>query len=502
MIGAKVAESASRMALVQLLVKALDAIALLVVARFLTPTDFGLVALAVSILLVANALTRLPVIDVLVQKPKLEEQLVHTAFTLTALRGLSISIVLMLLAAPLSIWLDDARLLGIVCLIALSPLFEGLSSPNMVWFLRKVNYGPVAMTQMSGRIVSFIVILVIAVYSKTYWALVIGMVIAPFVTTFTTYILAPYRPRLRLNGMLDILPFAGWVTLSQVILTLNQQADRFFVGSVLGKASLGQYAMAGDIASMASWTIATPVMQPLFSGFSRMKNDMPRLTKAYLKGQQIMITIVAPLGFGLAAVADSLIPLAIGPQWQPSVALIWWLGPTIALQMMTVPVHSMTMALAKPKLLVLRELFALLVRLPITLLAAFWFGLLWAVIARCVTSFFIVGLNLSIATRLLNVTVIQQLVNCMRAVLSAFVMVAGITIFQYSVQGSASTLIAFLHLVSAIVIGGFIYTLSLLYLWRLAGCPDSAESWILGRIQLQFVKIRNRLVSHYKGTRA
>lgn len=480
MIGDKVALSAGRMAGVQLLAKALDAIALVVVARFLTPEDFGLVALAASILLVANSLTSLPVVDVLVQKPELDERLIHTAFTLTVLRGALIAMLLWLIAEPLAVWLDDPRLAQIVRVIALGPLVEGFASPNMVGFLRAVNYVPLAWSRLIGRVASFCAVVAVAWVTQSWWALVAGLVVAPAVTACATHLMAPYRPRLRLRGMFEILPFAGWVTLSQMIFTLNQQADRFFVGAILGKAPLGQYAMAGSIASMASWTIATPVMQPLFSGFSRMTHDVPRLTRAYLKGQQIMVSVIAPLGFGVAAVAESLIPLVFGPQWNPSIPLIWWLGPTIALQMMSVPVHSLTMARARPRLLVFRELVSLGLRLPLTILAAWTLGLQWAVIVRCLASLLMVGFNLSLATRLLDVSVTHQLRACSRAVLAASIMAGGIVLFQHWVPAVDDVLLSTLRLTGAILFGAVLYAVALFGLWGMLRCPDGAETWMLG----------------------
>lgn len=496
MIGTKVSRSASRMAVVQLLAKFFDFVALLVVARLLTPDDFGLVTLAGSVFLVANSLTELPVADVLVQRKELDERFLTSAFTLTALRGLLISAILLLLAPFVAQWLEDPRLETVIQVLAIAPVVQGLASPAMVRFLRDVDYVPLARTQLLGKLASFVAVLLLAWITRSYWALVAGLVVNPVVAAAATYVVAPWRPRLGIFGIRGILSFAGWVTLSRIIFTLNFQADRFFVGKILGKASLGQYAMSGDVATIATYTVAGAVMQPLFAGFARLSHERKRLVEAYLKGQQILITLVAPLGFGLAAVAESLVPLALGPQWLPTVPLIWLHGPALALQMMVVPVQSLTMAMAQPRLLVMRELIALLIRLPLTIWAAWSYGLLAAVMARAAVSVLMVLINLALARQLLQVPVLTQILSCGRAILAS-VLMAGVVVLVQAVLptpqlgvGAVQTALAVGHLLVCVGAGALAYVAALLLFWHAAGRPEGAETWAIAQAQPLIRRLR------------
>lgn len=482
MIGNSVWRSAAVMTGVQLLVKSFDLIAVVIVARVLAPADFGLVILASSVLLVANALTELPVIDVLVQRATVETCDIDSAFTLTMLRGLLSATVMVLISGPLAVMFNDARLELIIKVLAIVPLAQGLSSPTMVYHLRAVNYAPVAQTQLIGKVVSFAAMITLAWLTRSYWALVTGLVAAPLIAAISTHFFAPYRPRLNTSGFADILNFAGWVTLSRIVFTLNQQADRFFVGSILGKAPLGQYAMGGDIAALPTYTVASAVMQPLFAGFARMKDDRARLAHAYLMGQQIMVTLIAPVGFGLAAIALPLITLLLGETWHPAVTVVWWLAPTIALQMLVAPVQSLAMALGRPRILVFREFVALILRLPLTLLAASMFGLAAAAATRSVTGVIIVLINLGIARRILDVTLSQQLINCHRCLFSAIIMSASVLAAQLLIPSAAGYLMQILELVALVFLGALFYFSSLFGLWLCEGSPNGAEEWILNKV--------------------
>ncbi|MDP3405220.1 MAG: lipopolysaccharide biosynthesis protein [Brevundimonas sp.] len=482
MIGKSVSRSAAVMAGVQLLVKSFDMIAVVLIARVLAPAEFGLVILASSVLLVANSLTELPVIDVLVQRSKLEARDIDSAFTLTVMRGLLIALVLVLVSGPLAVLLNDPRLELIIKVLAIAPFAQGLASPAMVHHLRAVNYAPMAQTQLFGKVVSFVAMVTVVWFTRSYWALVAGLVAAPVISALSTHFLAPYRPRFDTSGFKKILHFASWVTLSRIVFTLNQQADRFFVGLILGKAPLGQYAMGGDIAALATYTIASAVMQPLFAGFARMKDDRPRLINAYLKGQQILVTLIAPIGFGLGAIALPLITLLLGETWRPAVTVIWWLAPAIALQMLAVPVQSLAMATGRPHILVFREVLALVLRLPLTLLAAWMFGLAAAAATRSLSGVIIVLINLGIAGRVLDLSLFRQLLNCHRSLIAAVVMAGVLLLAQFLTPPIANFWLRWLELGGLVLLGAATYGSVVFGLWVIQKRPTGAEEWMIEKI--------------------
>lgn len=476
MFGRKIAGAAALVGAFQLVAKSLDLVSLVVLARLLTPDDFGLVAIAVSVVLIANSVTELPVLDVLVQRQEISDQDIATAFTLTALRGLLVAAVVAAASLPIAWFYSDERLILILCVVALAPLFQGLASPTMVNFARRIEYGPSAWSTLIGKGCSLALSLAIAFWTGSYWALIAGLVAMQAATTACTHVLAPWRPRLGFKGTRAILGFAGWVTLSRIIWTLSMQADKMLVGRVLGKTSLGHYSMAGDIASVATYAIAGPILGPIFAGFSRIRGDVPRLRQAYMKSQQTLVMVVLPFGVGLAAIAGSMIPTLLGPDWQATVPVIFWLAPVIALQMMSVPVQAVTMALGMPKTLALREGIGLAIRLPITLVAAIYFGLVGAAAARSLTGLVIILVNLVIVRGIMGLPVAAQLLNVWRslgsATLMAVVLVA-IDILLGTTLGSNLMLLAV-----QIPTGALVYAATHLALWQCAGRPDGAERFL------------------------
>lgn len=486
MIGGKATRSAVLMVAAQLLAKSLDLMAVIVMARFLTPADFGLVALATSVMLIANSLTEIPVIEALIRNERLERQDIDSAFTLTVLRGLVIAFGLLAVAEPLAAVFDDERLRPILTVMALAPIVQGFSSPNIAHALKAVNYGVMAKAQLIGKVGSFAAMMALAWLTHSYWALVAGMVANPVFVAVATHVLAPYSPRLSTRGFGDIFAFAGWVTLSRMVFTLNQQMDRFFVGAILGKTKLGFYSMAGDLSSMATFMVATPITQPLFAAFTTMAQDPERLRSAYLRGQQILFTVVAPIGFLFAALAEPFVQLALGDKWLEVVPLIQWLAPAIALQTLIIPTHALAMAMNRTKILVLRETLSLFFRLLPTLAAAWWFGLIAAMAARSVAGTIMVLVMMSIAHPLIGATLRRQLANCSRAFVSTLIMVGGAVALNHIVPVQESAFGRTIEMVGLVASGVTIYSATLFGLWITFGRPAGAESWLLETLRRKF----------------
>lgn len=479
MIKHKVAHGAAIMAIFQVASRFLDMAALLVLARLLVPADFGLVAIATSVLLVLTALTELPVIDVLVQRDQLKARDVDAAFTTNIIRGLSVSALMILLSFPFAELYGDTRLIPILCVLSLVPLGKNMESPALVYALRDVNYKPTANILLFGKFWGAVISISMAFMTQSYWALIAGVTITAAASAAWSYVLAPYRPKIEFKGVWSLLTFAGWVTLSRIFFTMSQQGDRFFIGHILGTAKLGNYTMGGDISSIATNSLAAPILRPMFAGMARIQSDIERLRAAYIRSQQALTMLVLPFGVGLAVVADMLVPLVLGPEWSDTRIVIWWIAPVVALQMLSVPVQAASMARARPETLALREGIALFLRLPATLLAAYYYGFEGAVIARSVTGVIIIVFNMGIAERLVGVSIPAQLLAVWRSLASAAIMAVVVLLTEASMNSPSDVLLRAVDLAALILIGGLTYGTVHLGLWWLGGRPQGAETFVL-----------------------
>lgn len=478
MLARRVFVASALLSFSRLLARFLDLIAALIVARFLSPADFGLVTLATASLMILRAVTELPIGEALQRSEELTAADIDTAFTLSALRGLVVALLVAGAAWPMAAIYDDQRLIPLMLALAIAPLAMGLRSPELVRFSREVNFVPATIIDTAAKLAAFAVAVGVAAASQSYWALAVALIVPPILSTPASYFVARYRPRFSLERTRTILSFAGWVTLTRFITTANGEADRFFIAGVLGKASLGFFSMGRSVATTASWAIGAPLMQAMMPGFARLQGDPERLRQAYLKGQAMLVAGVMPLGVALGLLAHPIVAIALGPQWAPAAPILAVFAPIGALATVTMPVHALVLALGCPKQLLLRDVIMFVLGIPVVIFGAWSFGLMGAAYARLLTGLILTLLNLAIVDRLIGLGIVRQLVNCWRSAVSAVIM-AGAIVALSSVatpdDGMLHRVIALLLVVSG---GTVAYLATHAVLWLLAGRPNGPERFL------------------------
>lgn len=348
----------------------------------------------------------------------------------------------------------------------------------MVRFAREVNFTPTTVIDVVAKIAAFGAALVVAVETRSYWALVVALIVPPLISTPASYLAAPYRPRLSLASTRTIISFAGWVTLARFITTANGEVDRFFIAGVLGKAALGFFAMGRSVATTASWAVGTPLMQAMMPGFARLQGDTDRLRAAYLKGQAMLVAGVMPLGVALGLLAEPIVALALGSQWAPAAPVLAVFAPVGALATVTMPVHALVLAMGCPKQLLLRDVAMFFLGIPAVILGAWFFGLMGAAYARLLTGIVLTFLNLAIVDKLIGLGVLRQIANCWRSALSAGAMAGVILLLAPTMQNSSDILHRSLTLVLVATGGMLAYVAAHALLWLVAGRPQGPERFL------------------------
>ncbi|WP_230291973.1 lipopolysaccharide biosynthesis protein [Croceicoccus sp. Ery5] len=483
MLARKVFASSAFLTGSRFLGRGLDILAALVMARFLSPADFGVVTIGLAALMVLESFTELPVEDALLREKELLREDVDTAFTLSALRGLGVGALLCAAAVPLAMIYDDNRLVLLICLLGIAPVARGLRSPMMVRFARDVNYKPAATIDAICRITSFVLAVACAWYTQSYLSLVLLSVTPQIIEMIATHVLAPYRPHFTLRKMRFILSFAGQVTISRVMATLSSEGDRFIVGGFVSKAALGFFSMGRSVATTASWSLAMPLLAVMYPGLAQIREEPARFRRSYLRGQGMIVFAILPLSLALAVLADPLVRLALGEEWLPVVPVMQAISLLNAAATFSMPAHSLAMATGEIRQMIWRELATLIVSIPAVTLGAIYYGLIGAVLGRVLAGLVHTGMSLQMVSRLADVRIATQLVNPWRSVVSSGVFAATLYLVVHHMPGE-NWLELVMQMGVAGIAAGLAYVAVHLALWKLSGLPeDSPEHFLIDLLQ-------------------
>lgn len=462
----------------------------LILARLLTPEDFGLFSLALTLLTIISALTELSMANALIHHKNPTDEHFNTAWTLNLTRSTIVGL-LFCIAAPITASIyHEPKLTSVMLFLAASIVMTGLNNPKMVLMTRDLIFWQEFALTVSQKLVGFIVGVTIAVIYKSYWALVGGMIASQLVGVVISYIIIPFKPKFAFSHAKELWSFSIWLTLGQIVNTLNWKLDHLLIGSYLGVKPLGYYSVGDNLAAMPTRETIGPLQTTLFPGFKQIVHDNERLKQAYKSAQSLITAIALPIGVGCALIAHSLVLLAMGAKWLPVVQVIQVLSCVFALQTLSSPVQPLAMAKGETKLLFKRDMFSFAIRVPIIIAGLFLGGLVGIIYARSITGVIAIFINMHLVHRLIGTKIIEQIAYNSRSLVSIAVMAAGILYLEHLIGRDGSQLDLILKIGAFFVSGALLYLISHFMLWITAGKPIGAETELVRIVSKLAAKIK------------
>lgn len=463
----------------KVLVNGLALISTFVLARLLTPDDFGLVAIATTILSIVGPITELSLGSALVQHKDPQQADFDSAWTLGFLRGVVI-MALFVLAAP---WVaghyGDPRLNSVMWAIGASVLIAGCTNPKIALLTKQLDFWPSFVVAVGQKLAGVVVGLGFAYTLRNHWALLLGTLASQAAGVVISYWQIRYRPAFSLARARTLFSFSIWLTLGQIVNTLNWRLDHLFVAIFQGPRALGVYVVGDNLAAMPTRELIGPIEQTLFPGLVAVLDDRERLVRTYQRAQALITALVLPVGAVAALNAEALVSLVLGDQWREAVVIVQGLAAVFALQTLGSLVHPLAMAMGQTRMMFFRDLVAFAMRVPIIVTGAWLGGLTGIVCARVVTGVIAIGINLYVVRHMLNVGIWAQLHNSWRSLLSV-VLSSGMWLWVHPALLAWTTPSVLASFVVGALVVGASYSVVHLGLWAFAGRPSGPETEVLG----------------------
>lgn len=480
-VAARTTKSAGWLVIARLLTKGIDFLALLIIARLLTPSQFGLVAIAMTAVLIVEAVFGLPISQILTRLDIRRSHL-DTAFTVGLIRGLLVASLLICIAIPFAEIYDDRRLVFIVALLGLAPALRGLTSPAMAFFSQSLDYRRDFIIELTSKAMAFVLSTLAAFYFRDYRALIIGTIATPAVMVMVSYILAPYRPRLSLAEWPEFSRFVGWSTAAQFIDAINWQCDRLALGHYVPRLTFGAFSVANELAYLPEQSIIKPITRPLMSAFALIRSDRARLAAAYERTALAVLAIGAPAMIGLSMLAGPAVTLALGEKWKAAEPILQILPLTLIPALFVSPMNSLAMGLGRPDITTRQTVYETFIKLPLVLVGACWFGIIGVVIARAASGILTAGVALRFVRTLVGTPVAQQIYSIRRIFVSNLALTVVLAAARPITYGHTGiTLFLAVTVVAGAAVAGYVAALGCC--WYFAGRPSGFEQALFEKVR-------------------
>jgi lipopolysaccharide exporter len=478
----EIAHGVGWMVLFKLIDRVLAIVSTLILARLLVPADFGLVAMAMSVIALLELATAFSFEVPLIQKREVRRAHYDTAWTLNLALASTFAALTAALALPSAAFYDEPRVVSVMLVLAGGWIVSGFENIGIVDFRRNLDFRREFYFLASKRALSFGITITLALSLQSYWALVIGSVVGRLLGVVLSYSLHPFRPTFSLARSRELFGFSSWMLINNALGVLQIRIPHFTVGRFLGSESLGLFTVGAEIAQIPSSDLTAPINRVIFPGFSRLATDAGQLQRTFLDVIAVTTMAAFPAAVGIAAVADPLVLVLLGSKWSGAVPIIEILAVAAAVSVISANNGSAYLALGQPQLATLISAVRLSVLAPLAIILTMQIGFVGAAYAELAAS--VVGLlaSLPLLLRRLNLRANDYFARLWRPVIASTFMAYSVTWLLDSFPPQPTSLGALPSLCAAIGVGVSSYVASIAVVWLGSGRPRGAEQILVARI--------------------
>ncbi|MDZ5696163.1 lipopolysaccharide biosynthesis protein [Chelativorans sp. M5D2P16] len=286
-----------------------------VTSRFLTPAEFGLVALAASIAMFASAVAPAGFGQALIQRTDLGRRHLDSVFWLCVAAALIIYAVIVLTAPVFAYFMGEAGLAALLPVIGLRVVFDlAVVVPNAL-LSRAMAFSKMAMRTMIASLVSAAVCLGLLALGYGLWALALSQLAASVAICVGTLLSVNWRPGLRFEwrALRELAHYGMFASGHRVFRMIS--LDQILIGSLLGTTALGIYSFSRRIFNILNDLVAGALNSVSYSLLSSLQSEHEKLKEAFLFATFASSALSFPVFVGLAIVAGDLIPILFGAHW-------------------------------------------------------------------------------------------------------------------------------------------------------------------------------------------
>jgi PST family polysaccharide transporter len=296
---------------------ALGTASTVVLARLLTPADYGLVAMVTVVVNFATMFKDAGLSMATVQKERITQEQISSLFWINmlicAVLGLCV-----LSGSPLVAWFyGKPELTAVTMALSFSFIISGLTIQHQALLQRHMRFGALAAIQIATQAVSLATTIALALTGWRYWALVGGSLTTALVGTLFTFYYCPWFPGTMLKGsnVRNMLKFGGHLTGFNFVNYFARNADQVLIGKLIGAQALGIYGRAYQILTLPITMMSGPLSGVALPAMSRLSGDRNRLHRYYLRVLQFL-SLIAGLIAGISFLTSTeIVSVLLGPRW-------------------------------------------------------------------------------------------------------------------------------------------------------------------------------------------
>ncbi len=308
----------------RVLFRSLSFIKLAILARLLSPAQFGIADIAILALALVEVLSETGINVFLIQKKEDIEDYIDTAWIISIFRGICISVILFISASMVASFFRSEKSYYLLLMVSLVPLIRGFINPSVIKFLKNLDYDKQFFYRSSIVLIEIFTTIIIVWITNDPTGIIWGLVVGGIWEVILTFVFINPRPKFTFDKtkFFEIIHGGKWLTLAGIFDYLYLNLDNIVIGRLLGASNLGLYMRAYGISLLPITEISDVFNQTTFPIYVKIHTEKSRLYKAFLKTLSTVSILVIPAGLLFFLFPNNLIILILGEKWLPAAPVL------------------------------------------------------------------------------------------------------------------------------------------------------------------------------------
>lgn len=307
---------------------ALNILSTTILARLLTPNDYGIVGMATTLTSFVALFKEMGLSSATVQRPSIRREEISTLLWINVGLSIVLAVITISLAPAIALFYDEPRLKFVTAWLALPFILQGFTVQNDALLRRQMRFAALAWIEVLSLLAAFVVAATLAYQGSGYWALVASSVTLGLVSVLGVWVACPWTPCAPTLSaeVKEMLRFGGNLTGFSTANYFARNSDNVLIGRFWGSQQLGLYNRAYQLLMLPINQLAAPLASVLVPLLSRLVDQPELYRKTYLRVVEKLALVTMPGMMFLVLTADWFIEVLMGPKWAAAAPLFAWLG--------------------------------------------------------------------------------------------------------------------------------------------------------------------------------
>lgn len=290
---------------------------LLLARFFLNDTDFGIVALANSFVMLGQTVGQFGLGTALIRQRDIMDRHKTACFWVSLGAGLLIAGGLSALADVFAVWADEPRVAPVLRVLSFGLILTSAGIVHAALLQRELGFKALAIRTLVASISGGIVGITIAILGGGVWSLIALNLVTAGVSTLLLWLSLSWRPKfeLPLEELFELVPTGLRVMAIGLVRYVGNSADRFAVGFLIGLSDLGVLYVGQRIVQALQTVLTQSINSVALPVFSEIQDDPHRIRNVYLTAFRTCVVVIVPLFFGLALISNQVSQIVLGEKW-------------------------------------------------------------------------------------------------------------------------------------------------------------------------------------------